>query len=82
MIDEQFRDKYDQACHGYGEALRSGDYKRCVSIVEKANEALKTDIFAVVSYFCGKPMFAGELIEHNKRRIEWLRKMQEQPNHA
>ena len=51
-------------------------------IIEKANEALKTDIFAVVSYFCGKPMFAGELIEHNKRRIEWLRKMQEQPNHA
>ena len=76
------REKYDKACDGYEQALRAKDWCRCIAIVECANDVLASDVSAVVSYFCGKPMFAGELIEHNKRRIEWLRKMQEQPNHA
>ena len=76
------REKYDKACDGYEQALRAKDWGRCIAIVECANDVLASDVSAVVSYFCGKPMFAGELIEHNKRRIEWLRKMQERPNHA
>ena len=76
------REKYGKACEGYEQALNAKDWARCIAIVEAANTVLATDVSAVVSYFCGKPMFAGELIEHNNRRIEWLRKMQGQPNHA
>lgn len=82
MIDSTLRESYNQACAGYASALRAGDFQKCVEIVELANDALKKDIFGVVSYFCGKPMFAGEIIEHNKRRIEWLRKLHGKANHA
>lgn len=76
------REKYGKVCEGYEQALNAKDWARCIAIVECANDVLAPDVSAVVSYFCGKPMFAGELIEHNKRRIEWLRKMQEGSNNA
>ena len=76
------REKYNKACEGYDQSLNEKDWARCIAIVELANNVLATDISAVVYYYCGKPMLSGELIEHNNRRIEWLRKMQGQPSHA
>ena len=76
------REKYNKACEGYEQALNEKDWASCIAIVEGANDVLAADIFAVVSTFCRKPVFAAEIIEQNKRRIDWFRKLLERERNA
>lgn len=82
MIDLEIRNRYKKANEFLIDAINENDWSRCITIIENSNNVLFGNPFAVVSTFCKKPVFAAEIIEQNKRRIEWFRKLLERERHA
>ena len=82
MIDLEIRDRYKKANEFFIDAINKNDWGRCITIIENSNSVLFENPFAVVSTFCRKPVFAAEIIEQNKRRIDWFRKLLERERNA
>ena len=82
MIDLEIRDRYKKANEFFIDAMNENDWSRCITIIENSNSVLSENPFAVVSNFCRKPVFASEIIEQNKRRINWFRKLLERERDA
>ena len=82
MIDLEIRDRYKKANEFFFDAMNKNDWSRCIMIIENSNNVLLENPFAVVATFCKKPVFASEVLEQNKRRIEWFQTLLEREGNA